>query len=182
MILSIIADSMALDKSDVNAAKGILEADETAVMTARQRRIGPGGSMMEPTSVVVTNKRIIIINRATLGIRKDFETIPFTQITSVRLEKGIISSSVFVRVMGFDMDKGLLEGGKEEGEIDGLSGKDAKELSDYINQKVLELQEGTPEAPAPTTGEKKEECAYCEKCGSKNDIYAKYCTHCGAKL
>ncbi len=62
--------------------------------------------------MIVTNKRIIIINRATLGIRKDFETIPFTQITSVRLEKGIISSSVFVRVMGFDRTRGCSREGR----------------------------------------------------------------------
>ena len=101
---------MALDQSDVQAARDIPEPDEVVVMTARQRRVGPGGALTTPTSVIATDRRVIIINRATLGMRKDFETIPYTQITSVRLERGIISSSVFVRVEGFDQDKGLLEG------------------------------------------------------------------------
>ena len=45
---------MALDQSDVNAAKSILEPGEEVVMTARQRRVGPGGSVTTPTSVLAT--------------------------------------------------------------------------------------------------------------------------------
>ena len=169
---------MALDQSDVNAAKSILEPGEEVVMTARQRRVGPGGSVTTPTSVLATTKRVIIINRATLGVRKDFETIPYTQITSVRLEKGIISSSVFVRVEGFANEKGLLEGGKEEGEIDGLSGKEAQDLADYINKMLLQVQEGGNAGQAQNEGGYKD----CSKCGTKNEADAKYCVNCGAVL
>ncbi len=190
---------MALDQSDIQAARDILEPDETVVMTARQRRVGPGGALTTPTSVIATDRRVIIVNRATLGIRKDFETIPYTQITSVRLERGIISSSVFVRVMGFDQDKGLLEGGKEEGEIDGLSGNDAKMLSDYINKKLLDMQEGKTETaqqaqaqPSPQAqaqrpsqaqgGGNSSGIVYCSKCGARNDKGSKFCTTCGTSL
>ena len=54
----------------VNAAKSILEPGEEVVMTARQRRVGPGGSVTTPTSVLATTKRVIIINRATLGAER----------------------------------------------------------------------------------------------------------------
>lgn len=172
---------MGVNPDDVSAVKTILMPDETAMMTARQRRIGPGGSVINPTSVIATNKRIIIINRATLGIRKDYETIPYTQITSVRLEKGIISSSVFIRVQGYDRDQGLLERGKEEGEIDGLKAKDAKAFADFINQKLLEVQEGSAagigDETRPSSGHK-----YCSRCGAKNDADAEYCSKCGVAL
>jgi hypothetical protein len=181
---------MTLDQTDVEAAKDILEPNETVVMTARQRRVGPGGSMTTPTSVIATDKRVIIINRATLGVRKDFETIPYTQIASVRLERGIISSSVFVRVMGFDQDKGLLESGKQEGEIDGLNGNDAKMLSDYINKRLLEVQEGgkvdeqqqQTQQPREQQQPKDDGNVYCSKCGARNDRESRFCTTCGNAL
>ncbi|MGA3020654.1 MAG: PH domain-containing protein [Candidatus Micrarchaeales archaeon] len=171
---------MVVSQEDVNAAKQILMPDEVPSVTVRQRRIGPGGSMVNPTSVIATNKRIIIINRETLGIRKDYETIPYAQVTSVRFEKGIISSSVFIRVQGYDRVKGLLENGKEEGEINGLTSHDAKILADFINQKILEIQEGGTgigDETRPSAGHK-----YCSRCGAKNDMDAEYCDRCGVKL
>ncbi|MDE1874179.1 MAG: PH domain-containing protein [Candidatus Micrarchaeota archaeon] len=170
---------MAVNDEDVKAAKSILWPDEKVEVTVRQRRIGPGGSATAPTSVLATDKRIIILNRATLGIRQDYEAIPYRQITSVRLEHGMISSSVFVRVMGYDRDQGLLKNGKEEGEIDGLSNSDAKTLADYLNRK-LEDAEQEPESSNADAGS--EVAVYCSKCGAKNQPGSKYCSRCGAPL
>lgn len=171
---------MAVDESEVNAVKDILWPDEKVIMTVRQRRVGPGGSVTVPTSVLVTDHRLIIINKATLGIRKDYETIPYRQISSVRLEHGIISSSVFVRVQGYDKDQGLLKNGKEEGEIDGLNNTDAKALADYINQILSHPPTDMgavghydqPEGPS----------VFCSKCGAKNDKGSRFCSKCGARL
>jgi hypothetical protein len=171
---------MEVNQEDLNAAKNIMMPDEVPYITVRQRRIGPGGAAINPTSVIATNKRVIIINRTTLGVRKDYETIPYTQITSVRLEKGIISSSVFVRVQGYDKDQGLLDNGKEEGEINGLTSHDAKILADFINQKILEIQEGGSgigDETRQSAGHK-----YCSRCGAKNDMDAEYCSKCGIAL
>lgn len=159
--------------------KDLLWPGETVEVTVKQRRIGPGGSPTNPTSVVATDKRMIIINTATMGIRKDYEVIPYRQITSVRLENGIISSSVFVRVQGYDRDQGLLKGGKEEGEIDGLSNKDAKMLSDYLNKKISETSEIIEN---PDTDSKPGAYKFCSKCGTKNDEGAAFCGKCGTKL
>ena len=167
---------MAVDQNEVNSIKDILWPDEKVLITAKQRRIGPGGSITVPTTVVATDKRVMIVNRATLGIRKDYESIPYGQITSVRLEKGIISSSVFIRVQGYSREAGLLKGGKEEGEIDGLRNRDAKDLADHINQ-ILDNLAYTgmqhPQAAHPV---------YCVKCGTKNPQGSTFCGKCGAKL
>ncbi len=169
---------MAIDQDEVKGVKDILWPDEKVMLTVKQRRVGPGGSVTVPTSVVATDKRIIIVNKANLGIRKDYESIPYKQITSVRLEKGLISSTVFVRVQGYDKDKGLLKNGKEEGEIDGLHGGDAKALADYLNSL---LDTGAPEA-APQGAQGGTGFVFCSKCGARNAAGSAFCSKCGAKL
>ncbi|MDE1855098.1 MAG: PH domain-containing protein [Candidatus Micrarchaeota archaeon] len=170
---------MGVNQSDVNAAKSILWPDEKVEVTVRQRRVGPGGSVTTPTSVLATDKRLIILNRANLGIRQDYEVIPYKQVASVRLEHGIISSSVFIRVQGYDVDRGLLKNGKQEGEIDGLNNKDAQALSDYINKK-LEDSDSMPEGEEMDNGVGG--FTYCTKCGTKNPASAKFCSKCGSPL
>jgi hypothetical protein len=169
---------MAIDQSDLDSAKGVILPDEKVQMTVRQRRVGPGGSMTVPTSVIATDKRLIIVNKATLGIRKDYEVILYRQITSVRFEKGIISSSVFIRVQGYDKDQGLLKGGKEEGEIDGLNNADAKALADYVNQMVVDGGAGEAAASSGAPGSS----VFCSKCGARNAAGARFCDKCGARL
>lgn len=172
---------MGIDQDDVKAVKTILWSDETVGVTVRQRRIGPGGALTTPTSVIATDKRIIILNRATLGIRQDYETIPYRQITSVRLEHGIISSSVFIRVQGYSTDQGLLKNGDQEGEIDGLNNTDAKALSDFISKRL----EDTPESEGTggvDTNATPGSYIYCTKCGMKNLSSSQFCSKCGVKL
>jgi hypothetical protein len=171
---------MKVDPEELDSVKDILWQGEQVRGTFKQRRVGPGGSVTVPTSVILTDSRLIIINRATLGFRKDYEVIPYQKISSVRLEKGIISSTVFIRVQGYDRDQGLLSGGKEEGEIDGLRNEDAKELSDFINatidkEGVVSSQAASPAGPAAGY-------IFCSKCGAKNPSGSKFCSSCGAKL
>jgi hypothetical protein len=171
---------MQVDQDELKAVKDILWQGEVVRGTFKQRMIGPGGSVTVPTSVVVTDNRVIIINRATLGLRKDYEVIPYSKIASVRLEKGIISSSVFVRVQGYDHDTGLLKNGREEGEIDGLHGNDAKDLAEFLNTKINQAIE--PKQPGTQLDSNVGGYTFCPKCGTKNLGSSKFCTSCGAKL
>ena len=173
-------DSMTVQAEDVNLVKKILWSNEVVEVTVRQRRVGPGGDLITPTSVVATNMRLIIVNLATFGLRRDYEVIPYSEITSVRTEQGIISSSVFIRVLGYDNDKGLLKNGDEEGEVDGLNNTDARTLSEYVSKKLI----NTAPNPAPVSApdNKLGAYVYCTKCGAKDDASAKFCKNCGAKL
>lgn len=171
---------MQVDPDELNAVKDILWQGERVRGTFKQRMIGPGGSVTVPTSVVVTDSRLIIVNRATLGFRKDYEVIPYQKITSVRLEKGIISSTVFIRVDGYDRDTGLLKNGREEGEIDGLHNNDAKDLADFVNAKID--QDGEPKQQGTFLDSGVGGYTFCSKCGTKNLSSSKFCTGCGAKL
>jgi hypothetical protein len=176
---------MNVDATELKLARKILWPDEDVMGTVKQRRIGPGGSVVTPTTVVVTNKRLIIINRASMGLRQDYEVVPYTAIVSVRLEHGIISSTIFIRVQGYDADKGLLSSGKQEGEIDGLRNKDAVELSDFINKQIedrLDVKakiEGDVEGNIDTAPGA---YIFCNNCGTKNGASAKFCSKCGAAL
>ena len=174
---------MGVDQGEVNAAKGILWPNERVDVTVKQR-LNPalGGSVITPTSVIATDKRLIILNRASLRFRTDYEVIPYRQISSVRLEHGIVSSTVFIRVQGYDQDKGLLKNGKQEGEIDGLQNKEAQELADYINKK-LEAMEDVAEGEVSGQNDSGIGAySYCGKCGAKNPSGSKFCGKCGAKL
>lgn len=169
---------MGVNQSDVDSVKNLLWEGEEVEQTVQQRRVGPGGSVITPTSVIATNMRIIIVNKTTLGFRRDYEVIPYKQITSVRLEHGIISSTVFIRVQGYDRDQGLLKNGREEGEIDGLRNNEAEELTDYINKKTSGEFDELPNQLDSKVGA----YVYCTKCGAKDSAGAKFCSKCGAKL
>jgi zinc-ribbon domain/Bacterial PH domain len=180
---------MQIDPVELKLAQKILWPEEEVEGTIKQRRFLPGGSLITPTTVVVTDRRLIIINRASLGFRQDYEVVPYNALVSVRLEHGILTSTVFVRVQGYDTDSGLLGGsGKQEGEIDGLKNKDAIELTDYLNKKLedrLDTQaamekevEGKVQHPDNVVGA----YVYCNNCGTKNKASAKFCNKCGQPL
>jgi hypothetical protein len=172
---------MNIDPDDMKVVQRILWPGEQVECTVKQRRIGPGGSIAIPTSVVATDRRIIIVNRATLGLRHDYEVIPYPTIASVRLEHGIISSSVFIRVQGYDTDRGLLKNGKQEGEIDGLRNKDAEALANLITMKTQQAtapRQSVQGYPDNNVGG----YVFCTKCGAKNLGASKFCAGCGAQL
>lgn len=172
---------MKANPSDIKLVERILWQGERALGSFTQRRVGPGGSVTVPTTVIVTDKRLLIVNRATLGFRHDYEVIPYPSIMSVRLEHGIISSSVFIRVLGYDTDKGLLKNGRQEGEIDGLRNSDAIELSDFINHQIRNLADPKPNAGGEIdTGVGG--YVFCRACGAKNPLGSKFCGSCGKQL
>lgn len=193
---------MAVYAQDLDVAKSSLWPEETVQVTATQRLVGPGGALINPTTVVATDKRLLIINRATLGARKDIETIPYNSIASVRLENGLISSSVFIQVAGYVSPKGsqgFLKPGESEGEIPGLRKIDAKALSDFLTKMISGVYPET--SPGPQTQDAPQgmpgrpvrhqqqtaqsgsgAAIYCQKCGAKNPIDAQFCTKCGAKI
>lgn len=189
---------MTIYAQDLDAAKPSLWPEETVQVTATQRLVGPGGALVNPTTVVATDKRLLIINRATLGARKDIETIPYNRIASVRLENGLISSSVFIQLVGYvspQGEQGFIKPGESEGEIPGLRRLDAKALSDFITKMVAGVypESGPPTQqgplPAPPGKTKQQPAAqtggsyiYCPKCGARNQIDSQYCTKCGAHI
>jgi hypothetical protein len=113
-----------LDDDDLQEVKKIhemLNPHEEVLVVARQSRIKPGGSAVTPNIIFATNKRIIIKDPYLMGIKENIVDIPYDVITSVKLEKGLLSSTI-------RFEAPALVGSKKLGMIDGIvSGEDDNE-------------------------------------------------------
>lgn len=113
-----------LDENDLQEIKKIremLNPNEEVLVVARQSRIKPGGSAVTPNIIYATNKRIIIRDPYMMGIKENIVDIPYDVITSVKLEKGLLSSTI-------RFEGPALIGSKRLGMIDGIvSGENDQE-------------------------------------------------------
>jgi hypothetical protein len=104
------------DNDDLNEIKKIqemLNPNEDVLVVARQSRVRPGGSAVTPNIIYATNRRIIIRDPYMLGIKENVVDIPYDVITSVKLEKGLLSSTI-------RFEAPALVGSKRLGMIDGI--------------------------------------------------------------
>ena len=107
-----------LDNNDLQQIKKIremLNPHEEVLVVARQSRVRPGGSAITPNRIYATNKRIIIRDPYMMGIKENIIDIPYDVITSVKLDKGLLSSTI-------RFEAPALVGSKRLGMIDGIVG------------------------------------------------------------
>jgi hypothetical protein len=109
------------DLQEIKKVREMLNPNEDVLVVARQSRIKPGGSAVTPNIIFATNKRIIIKDPYMMGIKENIVDIPYDVITSVKLEKGLLSSTI-------RFEAPALIGSKRLGMIDGVvSGEDDQE-------------------------------------------------------
>ena len=82
------------DSEEINKITEILNPDERVLLVARQSRIKPGGSHFTPNIIYATDRRIIIRDLYMPGIKENVIDIPYDIITSIKLEKGLLSSTI----------------------------------------------------------------------------------------
>ena len=135
------------DKDELEEIRKIanrLGQDEKVRFVARQSRMKPGGSALAtPNIVFATDRRIIIRNPTMLGMRENIEDIPYDKMSSVKLEKGIFSSTVLIRAPGLsEMSRvskhsGLIAWGRgEDGQIDALPRDKGERLFTIIREGI----------------------------------------------
>ncbi|MDQ5859458.1 MAG: PH domain-containing protein [Thermoproteota archaeon] len=135
------------DKDELEEIRRIanrLDQDEKVRLVAKQSRMKPGGSALAtPNIVFATDKRVIIRNPTMLGMRENIEDIPYDKMTSVKLEKGIFSSTVLIRAPGLSemsrvsKSSGLIAWGRgEDGQIDALSKDKGEQLFTIIREGI----------------------------------------------
>jgi hypothetical protein len=78
----------------------MLNPDERILFIAKQSRIRPGGSLFTPNAIYATDRRIIIRDPYMLGIKENIVDIPYDIITSLKLEKGLLSSTIRFKAPG----------------------------------------------------------------------------------
>lgn len=88
------------DLEEIRKIANMLNPSEEVLVVARQSRLKPGGSKMTPNIVFATDRRIIIKDPHMLGMREEIIDIPYDMITSVKLDKGIFSSSIIFKAPG----------------------------------------------------------------------------------
>ena len=136
-----------IDKDELGEIRRIanrLDQDEKVRLVAKQSRMKPGGSALAtPNIVFATDKRVIIRNPTMLGMRENIEDIPYDKMTSVKLEKGIFSSTVLIRAPGLSemsrvsKSSGLIAWGRgEDGQIDALSKDKGEQLITIIREGI----------------------------------------------
>ena len=136
-----------IDKDELAEIRRIanrLDQDEKVRLVAKQSRMKPGGSALAtPNIVFATDKRVIIRNPTMLGMRENIEDIPYNKMTSVKLEKGIFSSTVLIRAPGLSemsrvsKSSGLIAWGRgEDGQIDALSKNKGEQLFTIIREGI----------------------------------------------
>jgi hypothetical protein len=121
-----------------------LGQDEKVRFVAKQSRMKPGGSALAtPNIVFATDRRVIIRNPTMLGMRENIEDIPYDKMTSVKLEKGIFSSTILIRAPGLsEMSRvskhsGLIAWERgEDGQIDALPRDKGERLFTIIREGI----------------------------------------------
>jgi hypothetical protein len=149
------------DKDELEEIRKVanrLDQDEKVRLVAKQSRMKPGGSALAtPNIVFATDKRVIIRNPTMLGMRENIEDIPYDKMTSVKLEKGVFSSTILIRAPGLsEMSRvskhsGLIAWGRgEDGQIDALSKDKGERLFTIIREGIDGSKKGAAAQSATT--------------------------------
>ena len=112
---------------------------------------------INPNSIFVTEKRVIIRSPVTFGLGEHIEEYFYHQITNVRLEKGVMSASLIFYIPGMtELSKGgrqMLWRKGDRGTIDAIPKKDAERIYDYVRGKIRDAKD--PVKPQEATGKPK---------------------------
>ena len=127
------------DLEEISKIKEMLNPDEKVLLVARQSRIKPGGSLHTPNIIYATDRRIIIRDPYMLGIKENVIDIPYDIVTSVKLERGLLSSTIRFKAPGLmsstklGMMDSLIDGEDDQGGIIEAIPKDkAQDLLEII--------------------------------------------------
>ena len=138
--------------NEIEKIDKILNSDEKVLLVARESRLMPGGSILTPNTVIATDKRVIIRDPYMMGLKSELIDIPYDVITSVKLQKGIFTSTILFKAptmvnkskLGL-MDENISGEDDQDGVIEALSKDKAEELLEIIRRhmKVTGSSEAT---------------------------------------
>jgi Bacterial PH domain/Short C-terminal domain len=124
---------------EISKITEMLNPDEKVLLVARQSRIKPGGSLHTPNVIYATDRRLIIRDPYMLGIKENVVDIPYDIVTSVKVEKGLLSSTIRFKAPGLlsstklGMMDSMIDGEDDQGGIIEAIPKDkAQDLVEII--------------------------------------------------
>jgi len=81
---------------DSDIQKQLLER-ENILLRVKQSRLGPGGSILTPISIYITNIRVIYRRPIWCGLKSDIIVVNYQDIADIRLKRGIIHTDIFLK-------------------------------------------------------------------------------------
>jgi hypothetical protein len=142
------------DLEEINKITEMLNPDEKVLLVARQSRIKPGGSLHTPNVIYATDRRLIIRDPYMLGIKENVVDIPYEIVTSVKLEKGLLSSTIRFKAPGLlsstklGMMDSMIDGEDDQGGIIEAIPKDkAQDLVEIIRS-GMQISSNRKSAPS----------------------------------
>ncbi len=76
--------------------KKLLMNPEDILLTAKQAKGVPGGSLSTPNSIYVTNAWVIFKNPKLFGLKADMIDVNYRDISKVRLKRGMFSTEIYL--------------------------------------------------------------------------------------
>ena len=138
------------DKGEINEIEKIkdrLDPGEIVHIVAKQSKYKPGGSSTTPNTIFITDTRLIIRNPTMLGMRENFEDFSFDKLTTIKLEKGVFSSTLVITAPGMGtsarpgLGSGLIALGRgEDGTIDAIPKDKAELILHFIRDKMEKIR------------------------------------------
>ena len=156
------------ERDEIESVRQMLEASEIIKVVAKQSRVMPGGSVVIPNIIFATNKRIIKRDPTTLGLRSHVDSIPYSQINKVHLEKGMFTSEI-------KMDIGQYESDDNDQVISAIPKKKAEAIVSTINEFLRAAQDMSlmkQESPRPTEVKDEDSLVTLKKRLAKGEITA----------
>jgi len=143
--------------SEIERIKDRLDSDEIIHIVAKQSRTKPGGSLIgSPNTIFVTDRRLIIRNPTMLGARENVEDFGYDKITGIKLEKGMLSSTLVLTIPGMGgisrlgKSSGLLAWGREsDGSIDAIPKDKAELILKFVRNKMELIRKQSTQPSAP---------------------------------
>ena len=127
------------DIGEIRRIQDVLNPNESVIIVARQSRILHGGSYITPNTIYATEKRLIIRDPYMLGIKENLIDIPYDVVTSIKLERGLFSSTIrfeapaLVGSKRLGMIHGMMHGNEDhEGRIQAIPKAKAEDLVEVI--------------------------------------------------
>jgi PH (Pleckstrin Homology) domain-containing protein/putative oligomerization/nucleic acid binding protein len=143
------------DLDDISKITEMLNPDERVLLVARQSRIKPGGSHFTPNIIYATDRRIIVRDPYMLGIKENVVDIPYDIITSIKLEKGLLSSTIRFKAPGLmsstklGMMDSIVDGEDDQGGvIEAIPKNKAEDLLEIIRSGMQNDGGGGKSAPS----------------------------------
>jgi Bacterial PH domain/Short C-terminal domain len=129
--------------NEIEKIKNMLNPNEKVLLVARQSRFLPGGSALTPNVVIATDRRVIIRDPYDLGFRSEIVDIPYDVITSVKLMKGVLTSTILFKApalvnkskLGL-LDEDIAGEDDQDGAIQALPKGDAEDLLEIIRRGI----------------------------------------------